>query len=208
MKIRIFLNDFILLKLIFVILSLLFIPLFVDAGTFYHCLDDRGNETLLDSPIDGQKCTPMQTYEETKVLKKETKTTVSSEDRITKITVKGNQILVPVTLINGNTEETVTLLLDTGAQGTLIHNEVADRLYINLGKARKIKAEVVGGTSLDASIINIDTIKIGPHTLHNKNIAVVPYEGRAARFDGLLGMDFLGRFGYRIDLAKQIIIWE
>jgi len=196
------------LKLFLVAWIILWITSPVSAETFYRCVDETGNESLLDSPIEGQKCAPMQTYEETKGRQQERKPSVSQEDRITKITVKGNQILVPVTLINGNNEETVTLLLDTGAQGTLIHSEVADRLYINLSKAKKVKGEVVGGTPIDTSIIVIDTIKIGPHTINKKYIAVVDYEGSKARFDGLLGMDILGHFGYRIDLAKQIIIWE
>jgi hypothetical protein len=51
-------------------------------------------------------------------------------------------------------------------------------------------------------------LKIGPHAIRNKNIAVVPHDGPAVKFDGLLGMDVLGRLSYKIDFAKQVIIWE
>jgi hypothetical protein len=37
---------------------------------------------------------------------------------------------------------------------------------------------------------------------------IVPHDGPAVKFDGLLGMDVLGSLSYKIDLAKQVIIWE
>ncbi|PKN51404.1 MAG: hypothetical protein CVU55_12275 [Deltaproteobacteria bacterium HGW-Deltaproteobacteria-13] len=185
-----------------------FIPIMIYAGTFYRCLDKDGNETLLDYSVDGQACTPLEAFEEEPNAQKENKAAVSSNDKITKITVRGNQIFVPITLIYDGTEVKVNLLMDTGATATTIHTEIADRLYIKLYKARKAKAEVVGGAIIEASIVSMDSLKVGPHTFRNKNIYIVPHEGNAAKFDGLLGMDVLGGLSYKIDLAKQVIIWE
>jgi predicted aspartyl protease len=208
MKETSFLVDFQFLKLCLVVLCILFIPMLVCAGTFYRCLDKSGNETLLDFPLDGQTCEQIQTYEETKSVQKENKTIASSDERITKIIVRRNQVLVPVTLVYNNAEENIYLLLDTGATATTIHTEIADRLSINLSKARKAKGEGVGGFVVDASVVRMDILKIGPHTIRNKNVCFVPYEGHAAKFDGLLGMDVLGSVSYKIDFGKQVIIWE
>ena len=98
--------------------------------------------------------------------------------------------------------------MDTGASGTTINTETADRLYIKLYKAKKVKAQVVGGSIIEASMVMMDIIKIGPHTILNKDIVIVPHDGPAVKFDGLLGMDVLGSLSYKLDLAKKVIIWE
>jgi predicted aspartyl protease len=206
MKKTSFRTDFQFLTLLFVVLCTLFIPMLIYAGGFYQCHDRGGNETLSDFPVDGQTCTQIGTYEETTGA--QNKKTVSPDDKITKIIVQGNQVLIPVTLIYDKTEVNVNLLMDTGATGTTINTEIADRLYIKLYKAKKTKAQVVGGSIIEASTIMMDILKIGPHTIHNKNILIVPHDGPAVKFDGLLGMDVLGGLSYRIDLAKQVIIWE
>jgi predicted aspartyl protease len=208
MKKTSFIIDFKFLTLSLVVLCILFIPILIFAGEFYQCHDKGGNETLSDFPVDGQTCTQFQTYEETTGAQREKKTIVSPDDKIMKIIVRRNQILVPVTLTYDKTEVNVHLLMDTGATGTTIHTEIADRLYINLYKAKKTKAQVVGGSIIEASIIMMDILKIGPHTIHNKKIVIVPHEGPAVKFDGLLGMDVIGELSYKVDLAKQVIIWE
>lgn len=208
MKKTSFLIGFQFRRLSLVLVFVLFIPLVVYAGTFYRCLDKDGNETLLDFPADGQTCTQMGTYEEMTGGQRENKAVVSPNDKVTKIIVRGNQIFVPVTLVYGSEEVNVNLLMDTGATGTTIHSEIADKLYINLYETKKTKGEVVGGGIIEASIVKMDILKIGPHAIRNKNIFFVPYEGHAAKFDGLLGMDVLGKLNYELDLAKKVITWE
>jgi len=208
MKKTSFLIDFQFLTLPLVVLCALFIPIHVYAGTFYNCHDKGGNETLSNFPIEGQTCIQKQTYEETGGVQRESNKTASPDDRIMKIIIRGNQVLVPVTLIYDNREVSVNLLMDTGASGTTISTEIADRLYISLYKAKKIKAQVVGGSIIEARVIMMDILKVGPHTIRNKNIVIVPHDGPAVKFDGLLGMDVLGTLSYKIDLARQVIIWE
>ncbi|PKN73987.1 MAG: hypothetical protein CVU52_06905 [Deltaproteobacteria bacterium HGW-Deltaproteobacteria-10] len=190
------------------VFCVLFIPVITYAGTFYRCIDKGGDETLLDFPLEGQACKQIRTPEEAPERQSENQTVVSSDYKITKIIVRGNQVLVPAVLIYGNKEVGVHLLLDTGATATAIHDEIAGRLYINLYTAKKAKGEVVGGAVIEARVIRMDVLKIGPHIIRNMNIFVVPYTGFSAKFDGLLGMDVLGRMSYKIDFAKQVIIWE
>jgi predicted aspartyl protease len=208
MKKTSFLIGFQFRRLSLVSFFVLFIPVIIYAGTFYQCLDKDGNQTLLDFPADGQTCTQIGTYEEMTGAPRENKAIVSTHDKVTKIIVKGNQVFVPVTLVYGSEEVNVNLLMDTGATGTTIHSEIADKLYINLYEAKKAKGEVVGGGIIEGSIVKMDILKIGPHTIRNRNILFIPYEGHAAKFDGLLGMDVLGKLNYNIDLAKQVITWE
>lgn len=191
-----------------VILCLPLFPATISAATFYHCLDANGNETLVDFPVEGLNCKTMETYDEERSDAGTRGADATPGDKITKMTVKGKQVFVPVKLAYGGKEIEVNLLLDTGATATTIHPHVADRFYINLYKTQKVKAQVVGGNVLEASVVQMDYLKIGPHTVSPCNIYVVPNEGNTLQFDGLLGMDVLGGFSYRIDLKKQVIIWE
>lgn len=186
----------------------LLMPILIHAGTFYKCLDKHGNETLLDFPVEDQSCIEIGSFEEVPRTQSESKAVVSKNDRITKVIVKGNQVLVPAKITYGREEAHVNLLMDTGASGTAIHTKIADQLYINLYKAEKAKAGIVGGGIIDASIVTVDSLQIGPHVIEKCDVAFIPHEGRAVNFDGLLGMDFLGRFSYRVNLAQQIITWE
>lgn len=207
-KIKSFPVDFQFVTLFLTVLCVIFIARPVRAGTFYLCSDKAGSEIIVDSPVEGYTCAPLGSFEEKKDTQKEDKNAVSKDDKITKVTVNGNQVFVPVTLVHGRDEVSINLLMDTGAERTLIHTEVADRLYLNLLGARKAKGEVVGGSIIEAKIFKIDSLKVGPHILNNYDIFIVSHEGKAASYDGLLGMDILGKVSYRLDLAKQLIYWE
>ena len=135
-------------------------------------------------------------------------TVVSGGDEPTKVQIRGNSVLVPLTLVYGGNEVDVHLLLDTGASVTTIYSEIAEQLFINLSKARKARVQVVGGGVIEASVVRIDSLTVGPHTKRNWDIVVVPHKGSAARYDGLLGMDVLRGLKYKVDFKKQVIIWE
>jgi hypothetical protein len=123
----------------------LLIPSLICAGTFYNCVDKDGRETLSDVSVYGQTCKRIDTYEETMSTQGENKAILRQDDKITKIMVNKNQVLIPAVITYGREEVKVNLLLDTGASRTTISTEIADRLYISLSKARKVKGQVVGG---------------------------------------------------------------
>jgi predicted aspartyl protease len=135
-------------------------------------------------------------------------TAVSGGDEPTKVKIRGNTVLVPVSLVFGGNEVDVHLILDTGAAVTTINSEIADQLSINLSKARKTRVQVVGGAVIEAGVVRINSLTVGPHTKRNWDIVVVPHKGSAARYDGLLGMDVLRGMKYSVDFKKQVIIWE
>ena len=135
-------------------------------------------------------------------------TVVSGGDEPTKVKIIGNTVLVPVTLVCGGSEADVHLVLDTGASRTTIHTEIADQLSMNPDKERKVQVRVVGGAVIEARVVRINSLTVGPHTKRNWDIFVIAHKGFATGYDGLLGMDVLRELKYKIDFKKQVIIWE
>ena len=207
--------NFQFLALCLIVSCILLIPTLIHAGTYYNCIDKQGNASFSDYPVEDQICTGIQTNDEVTSAKKENKKSNkevtnfnSSDDKTTKVTIIANKVLVPVTLVYDSNETNVNLVLDTGASGTLIHENVADQLYINLSKGQNAKGRVAGGGVLEGKVITLSSLKIGPYTFYKRNIFVVPYEGPASNYDGLLGMDLLREMNYKLDLGKQAIIWN
>ena len=135
-------------------------------------------------------------------------TVVSGGDEPTKVKIRGNTVLVPVTLAYGGYEVNVHLVLDTGASKTTISTEIAEQLYLDLSRAKKARVQVAGGAVLEARMVKMNSVTVGPHTKRNWDILVVSHKGPAAGHDGLLGMDVLRGLKYRVDFNKQVIVWE
>jgi clan AA aspartic protease (TIGR02281 family) len=133
---------------------------------------------------------------------------ISGGDASTKITVVGNSVLVPVTLVYRGNQAEVQLLLDTGASVTMINTEIADRLDMHVESARKTRVQVVGGQFIDARVVTLNSLTVGPHTKKDTRITVIPHTDSRVMHDGLLGMDVLRGFKYKVDLDKQLILWE
>jgi len=130
-----------------------------------------------------------------------------TDSYVLKVTIIGNQVLVPVTLAYGGKSVQTTLLLDTGASGTTINPEIADKLDINPARARISIEQVVGGGLIKGRRIKLDYIKVGPHTKKDIEVDIIEHKGFAVRFSGLLGMNFLRNLRYHVDFADQTITW-
>jgi predicted aspartyl protease len=141
-------------------------------------------------------------------LKRTGETVVSGGDEPTKVKIIGNTVLVPVTLVYGGSEVDVHLVLDTGASKTTINTAIADQLSIHLSQERKTRIRVVGGAVIEARVVKLNRLTVGPHTKRSWDVFVVPHQGSAAGYDGLLGMDVLRGLQYRVDFEKQLIVWE
>jgi predicted aspartyl protease len=122
------------------------------------------------------------------------------------VAIDGNRVLVPVKLGYRGKEVEVTLLLDTGASITTVHQQIADQLYIT--RTKKAEAKVISGKILDFKTAKISYIKVGPLKLDIPLVGIIKHKGPAVSHNGLLGMDFLRHFDYSIDFEKGVIEWK
>ena len=106
----------------------------------------------------------------------------------TQIIIKGNRVLVPVTLGYGKRQTEALLLLDTGASITVLHQDIADRL--NIRQMQKAKLLTLGGKSLPAYITKLNFARLGPHQKDNIYAGIIEYQGPKVAYQGLLGMNF------------------
>jgi len=130
----------------------------------------------------------------------------SSSAKETKVTVKGNQVLVPVTLGYGGREVQVSLLLDTGASITTLNREAVKKFQLT--QPQRAKLIVPGGKTIDADVVQLSYIKVGPHKISNLHAGIIDHKGMPVEFQGLLGMNFLREVDYKVDFQKQVIVWR
>ncbi|MGH7797683.1 MAG: aspartyl protease family protein [Candidatus Binatia bacterium] len=113
--------------------------------------------------------------------------------------VKGRSVIVPVTF---NRSVNANLLLDTGASMTMISRRLATNLALPSSGAGLFAG--IGGT-VSAQIARVDSIKVGDAEVSGMAVSIHDVS-RSPQFDGLLGMDFLGRFQVSVDAAKKLLV--
>lgn len=127
--------------------------------------------------------------------------------RATSVTIQTlhNRFLVPVVL---NGTQRATLLLDTGANITVLTPQFARRAGIEVptgAGASKSKARMASGQEVEVSLVRVKSVMVGSARIDNLQVAV--YEigvldttgTSPLTVDGFLGADFLGRFTMTID---------
>jgi hypothetical protein len=124
----------------------------------------------------------------------------------TRVTIANNQILVPVEFKNGGLEASGRLILDTGATHTVLHRGFAATL--NVVSVVKGQTKLAGGQSVISEMGRVDLMQVGPILARDFGVIVIPFEGEAVTYQGLLGMDFLTRVDYAIDFENQVIRWK
>lgn len=114
------------------------------------------------------------------------------------------RIIIPVTF---DRHITVPMLLDTGAPGMHVSTRLAKRLGI-LDKDEGNLMTRIGGIAGSAPAIFtiIDSIQVGE--AEDQFIPTMISELKIPGFEGLVGMDFMGKYSMQLDNNKRLLILE
>jgi hypothetical protein len=118
---------------------------------------------------------------------------------IVPVNLSGRSVIVPVTF---NRTLTANLLLDTGASVTMISRRIASSLALYSTRSGLFSG--IGGRVV-AQIARVDSIKVGDAEVGGMSVSIYDFAA-SPQIDGLLGMDFLGRFRVSVDSAKQVLV--
>ena len=124
----------------------------------------------------------------------------------TRVSIQGNRVVVPTLLNYQGREISVRLLLDTGAERVVIHQQIADQL--NITQSRNVAVRVADGKIIKAKFTKLSRVRVGPYIRENLGAFILNQKGPSHGFDGLLGMNFLRGLEYKIDFENQLIKWR
>lgn len=114
------------------------------------------------------------------------------------------QVVRNITLVHGvlNGSQRALLIVDTGAQSTLITPLLMTRLGMSIPKnAPRRQVTVVGGQKTEVPFVTLAVLQVGDARVENLDVAVFEAFPDAVEVDGLLGADFLHQF--RVTLDKE-----
>ena len=85
---------------------------------------------------------------------------------------------------------------------TLLTPEAAARLGIPTDQIQRRQRLVTPGGVVDAPLYQIEALAVGQEIVWDLPIAITPLDIQPGLIDGLIGMDFLGNFNFKIDPGK------
>ena len=135
----------------------------------------------------------------------EVSTETSEEvEAIVRFSTSNGHMVVPVLL---NESRNTTLLFDTGASITILSTDLARSLGLRAHAGRTMRLKTVAA-DVQAKVATLDSITVGGLSRSDFPVAVVDLDlDKSGRFDGILGMDFLGNYTIRIDnQARRIFL--
>jgi predicted aspartyl protease len=124
---------------------------------------------------------PQQTPKKTKV----------AQNYITRIPIKRRIGRTPVIEVTFNNQQTFEMILDTGANDTLITRKMANKL--KLKATGTMQAQIADGSQIQFPTGQVKSIAVGGVVANNLQVAIAPKGGI-----GLLGHDFFGNYDIRL----------
>jgi predicted aspartyl protease len=113
-----------------------------------------------------------------------------------RIPIKRHIGRTPVIDVRFNNKQTFEMVLDTGADGTLITRKMANQLKLKL--TGTIEAQIADGSEVKFFTGKVKTITVGRIVAKNIEVAIAPKADI-----GLLGHDFFGNYDIRL-LEKEV----
>jgi len=134
------------------------------------------------------------------------KITPEGTSRETPIIIRNNQILVPVIIGHQGRTIQANLLLDTGCTTTLLHPAITNVIQPEITGTGTMT--VADGRKVPANFYRVDFIQVGPIIENNSTTTTTTYSmTRNEEHQGLLGMEFLKKHPYYIDMQRGVIRW-
>ena len=112
----------------------------------------------------------------------------------------GSPIVVTVR-VNGL--RTLRLILDTGADTTLIHPLALSGIGVDPSRGRPVTVPGVTGAG-DGRVVALESLEVGQARVGP--MAIVAYDLIIREGDGLLGRDFLDQFKVTVDTEAQVVL--
>jgi clan AA aspartic protease (TIGR02281 family) len=110
----------------------------------------------------------------------------------------GNHFVVEAVL---NEQTRVNLLVDTGAAMTILDQRVLREMGYNLNGNKPVLFSTANGV-VEAPVVSIDQLKLGGASIGPLSVGALPLSMKNG-IDGLLGMNFLKRYDFRIDQDRR-----
>jgi hypothetical protein len=184
------------------ILIFMFLP-GLALGDIYYWMDDQGTQhytTRLESIPEPYRSKAIPLSLPTSPPVPLEITPRPSPKGLTKIPfTPGSPVLVSVKINGGGP---ITLILDTGADRTMVTPSALSRLGISFENAlRGVVRGVTGASYAEAVWVNsveIEEAKVGP-------LLIIAHDPDLKGADGLLGRDFLANFNVTIDAKERIV---
>jgi len=118
------------------------------------------------------------------------------------VRIERRKVLVPVTLSNGVSSTTGTLVVDTGASQTMISKRLARQLRLGAVDTQSGKGI---GVAYVTDVGQVESVKVGVAEVRNMRVTIND-GSNAFGAEGLLGYDFLGRFRMSVDADKKVMV--
>lgn len=118
----------------------------------------------------------------------------SSDKKVFRIPIKRRLGRTPVIDVTFNDKKTFEMIVDTGATGTVITQDMANTL--ELEATGIMKAQIADGTQVQFLTSNVKSVAAGGIVANNLQVGIAP-----KGVIGLLGHDFFGN--YNISILEQ-----
>jgi clan AA aspartic protease (TIGR02281 family) len=104
-----------------------------------------------------------------------------------------------------NEREEVTLVVDTGAERTVISRRVAGLLGLDLTRPLRLQALAGVGRSPPVPVVRLDRLRVGASMVAGVEASVYDLSPIIGA-DGLLGLNFLRRFRATFEFDSQVLV--